>query len=320
MKRIKHKITKEDFIEMAIKLYGEDRFDFSDMAYKTSKDSVKIRCNNCGSLIDITPYELLKRKHNPCKICYRMECNAIKSKKFIERSIKKFGEDSFEYSNLEYSSVLKRVNLHCNKCGNDIMIYPLCHLKSKTGCTVCSGSIVTNEEFKKRSVSIYGSNAYTYFDDYVNMHSIIKLKCNNCGYIFSVEAQNHLSHNSGCPKCRKKKFALEENVKAILDKLKIKYKVYQTFEWLHTVSRGYQTLDFYLVDYNSAIECQGIGHFKPIDFAGRGSEWAKETFLKSIERDKRKKRLCEENGVRLFYVNYDDNAETRINEIISSLK
>ena len=42
--------------------------------------------------------------------------------------------------------------------------------------------------------------------------------------------------------------------------------------------KGYQSLDLYLPDFNIAIECQGIQHFKPIDFGGKGEKWAKKSF------------------------------------------
>ena len=36
------------------------------------------------------------------------------------------------------------------------------------------------------------------------------------------------------------------------------------FEWL-----GQQHLDFYLPEFNIAIECQGEQHYEPVDFAGK---------------------------------------------------
>ena len=55
-------------------------------------------------------------------------------------------------------------------------------------------------------------------------------------------------------------------------------------------------LDFYLTDYNIAIECQGEQHFKPIDFFGGEDEL---NIIK--ERDRIKRQLCEENNIKLLY-------------------
>ena len=56
-------------------------------------------------------------------------------------------------------------------------------------------------------------------------------------------------------------------------------------------------LDFYLPDYNIAIECQGRQHFIEIPhFDGKNG-------LKTrIIRDVTKNNLCNENSIKLFYI------------------
>ena len=63
-------------------------------------------------------------------------------------------------------------------------------------------------------------------------------------------------------------------------------------DWL-----GRLELDFYLSQYNIAIECQGKQHFEQIThFDDNG-----DSFEIRIERDKRKLKLCQDNGVKLLY-------------------
>lgn len=50
----------------------------------------------------------------------------------------------------------------------------------------------------------------------------------------------------------------------------------EQFDWL-----SLQKLDFYLNDYNVAIECQGIQHFKECEHFG-----GKNGFIKTQERDR----------------------------------
>ena len=71
-----------------------------------------------------------------------------------------------------------------------------------------------------------------------------------------------------------------------------------------------QHLDVYLPEYNIGVEYQGIQHYKPIDFFG-----GEDAFLKVQERDARKKRLCEENGCFLLYVNEGYS----LNEVIEQI-
>lgn len=76
----------------------------------------------------------------------------------------------------------------------------------------------------------------------------------------------------------------------------IKYERFKHFDWL-----GRQSLDFYLPDYNIGIECQGEQHFKPIKYFG-----GEDKFNKIVERDKRKLELCQNNNVKLLFINYNN--------------
>lgn len=102
----------------------------------------------------------------------------------------------------------------------------------------------------------------------------------------------------GCPFCSSHS-VLEEIVANLLSNKKITYfrqVTRKTFIWLENLR-----LDFYLPDYNIAIECQGEQHFVPVDFAGRGEEWAKKQLEENIKRDKHKEELCNENNIKLLY-------------------
>ena len=69
----------------------------------------------------------------------------------------------------------------------------------------------------------------------------------------------------------------------------------------HAPWLGSQSLDVYIPSLKLGFEYQGIQHFEPVDRFG-GAEG-----FKSIqERDQRKKKLCEENGVQVIYWNYDE--------------
>jgi very-short-patch-repair endonuclease len=81
-------------------------------------------------------------------------------------------------------------------------------------------------------------------------------------------------------------------------------------------------LDFYLPDYNIAIECQGIQHFKPVDFANKGLAWANNEFNKNLKRDKRKNKLCKENGIQILYFSNEEypGMITELNDLKNKLR
>jgi very-short-patch-repair endonuclease len=54
-------------------------------------------------------------------------------------------------------------------------------------------------------------------------------------------------------------------------------------------------LDFYLPEYNVAIECQGVQHYTNIKIRGVNR------YKKIHENDLLKNKLCKENGIKIFY-------------------
>lgn len=77
---------------------------------------------------------------------------------------------------------------------------------------------------------------------------------------------------------------------------------------------GRQHLDIYFPDLEVAVEYQGRQHDKPIGFFG-----GEEAFRRTLERDARKRRLCEQNGVTLLYVRPGyilDELVVQIHEVI----
>lgn len=66
-------------------------------------------------------------------------------------------------------------------------------------------------------------------------------------------------------------------------------------------------IDIFLPQKRLAVEYQGIQHFKPIEHWG-GAEALK----KLQERDHKKRQLCEANGIRLIYFNYDEDLNSEI--------
>lgn len=102
-----------------------------------------------------------------------------------------------------------------------------------------------------------------------------------------------------------------------ISETKLYYQLKQYFEkdvvlqhvkpkWL-----GRQHFDIYFPLLNIAVEYQGKQHFEPISKFG-----GKESFIKNIERDQRKKNLSEKNNCDLFYVEPGYN----LNELIDNIR
>ncbi len=87
---------------------------------------------------------------------------------------------------------------------------------------------------------------------------------------------------------------MEGEIRHFLEKNEVKFEQEKTFDWLFFKKKLF--LDFFLPDYGVAIECQGRQHFIPCDLFG-----GEDFFNLTIERDNKKKELCEKHGIRILY-------------------
>ena len=100
---------------------------------------------------------------------------------------------------------------------------------------------------------------------------------------------------------------MAENIYNLLLEQGYEVEKEKEFDWL--INKRNLKLDFFLPKYNIAIEVQGEQHFKPFDRFG-----GERGLSEQIERDDIKRRLCKDNGIKLFYITKRNN---NINEIIS---
>ena len=135
------------------------------------------------------------------------------------------------------------------------------------------------------------NNKYDYSKvAYKNTASKVCIICPEHGEFWQTP-NNHL-FGAGCPTCPQSN--LEGEMRNFLLKNNIAFLQEHTFDWLRLKKKLF--LDFYLPDYNCAIECQGGQHFSPVDLFG-----GEDFFLKTLERDRLKKSLCEEHGIKIVY-------------------
>ncbi len=176
---------------------------------------------------------------------------------------------------------------------------------------------LTIEQFIKKAIRKHG-NKYNYEKvKYSGVFNKVCIICLTHGEFWQTPSVHYLN-GCGCPKCRNSK--IENEVNKILDfNLIENKKSYRKFNWLRNPKTNYPLeLDFYLPEYNIAIECQGEQHFNCGDtWFGCNDKMKNQKALKEIqERDKIKKELCEKNNLPLYYIRYDDNVEEKLNEII----
>lgn len=104
----------------------------------------------------------------------------------------------------------------------------------------------------------------------------------------------------------------EQATMNILKSENIKFETQKKFVWLKT-DKSKMSLDFYLPDYNIAIECQGIQHYNAIGM------FTEEKAFKIKQRDKLKNELCTQHGIGVRYIKYDDDIKENLCNLIKEL-
>lgn len=296
------RLTTSEFIERAKKIHGE-KYDYSKVDYVNFETKVCIICPEHGEFWQ-TPHNHING--NNCPMC---KSNGIIGKnntlEFIRRA-KKIHGNKYDYSKSEYINSKTKIKILCPVHGEFEQVASY-HLTGR-GCPICARENVwkkrgriSTDEFIEKAKKIHGDK-YDYSETiYNNVRKKIKIICHK-KYKNGVEhgafLQTPASHlnGKGCPHCRNSR--LETYIHKFLVLNKITFEKEKTFEWLK--NKGHLYLDFYLPDYNIAIECQGIQHFIPLNT--KIKEYDGEIKFKYIiENDKLKEELCTKNGIKLLY-------------------
>ena len=257
-----NKARTEKFIEKAKNKHG-DKFDYSKVIYKTSKDKVIIICKNEGhGEFETTPDSHIQTQ-GACQNC-RYETIASKRKKtqelFISQAKEKHREETYDYSEVVYVNHTTKVKIGCKihglfeqKAGN--------HLRGD-GCIKCAGIYTpSTEEWIEKAESKHGKGKFDYSEvEYKNAYTEIIIGCKTCDKKFKQTPTSHMHSEIGCDWCRKK-------------------HVYTTDEFIEEARKIHgERFDYSKVEYKSALEpiiiiCRTHGEFlqTPSDHKNQGS-------------------------------------------------
>ena len=309
----KIKSSTEDFIEKSKKVHS-DKYDYSKVEYVNATTRVCIICPEHGEFWQKPSHHLLGCG---CQVC-KSKNTSIRCRNnndiFIQNAKKVHGA-KYDYSKVEYVNNKTKVCIICPKHG-EFWQTPNSHLNGE-GCKKCSYEERgirrrdDTESFINKAALIH-SNKYDYSKvNYILSDIPVKIICEKHGE-FLQTPEVHLGGH-GCPRC--KSSMMENEIREFLINNGIDFEEQKRFKWL-----GLQSLDFYLTEYNMAIECQGIQHFDAIDYFG-----GYDGYLYTQKRDKLKKELCENNNiVILYYSNFNYNFPYKVyidkNELLQEIK
>lgn len=285
------KLTTQEFIEKALQIHG-NKYNYDKVDYINSRTKVFIGCPKHG-YFEQTPSKHLEGRGCP-------KCKQGDTESFINKARQIHG-NTYDYSKVQYQGRHSKIIIGC-KIHGDFMQEVGNHLQG-SGCPICAQEIrstkrrLTLEQFIEKASKIH-NNKYDYSrTKYVNNATKVTITCPLHGE-FEQRADAHL-HGQGCPKCKSSKG--EKEIENFLLSKGINFL--QQWEIPIDISinkTGKAYLDFYLPDYNLAIEYNGKQHYTPVKYFGGELRYEKQ-----LERDNYIKKYCKSENIKLLEIRYD---------------
>ena len=282
----------EKFPESTVEIVGE---------YVGANKHIKCRCKVDEYEWEACPSDLLKGIG-----CYQcsLRNKTVKHEDFVKRMEEI--NPNIEFLT-EYKKNMEKIKCKCKIDGYEWNVTPNKLLLGR-GCPKCGGKIVDHDEFQKITYNKY----VKVLDKYEKIEKPLLCQClinpEHKWYAMS----NNLRQGTGCPICKKSKGELR--VKEVREENETKFTPQKYFE--DCKDKNPLPFDFYLDDYNIAIEYDGTQHYFPTAFFTRDEEAAKENFEYVKSHDKIKTKYCEDNGIKLIRIPYW--SFNKIEEIIKS--
>lgn len=227
-----------------------------------------------------------------CKLCSMEKANSKHKLSFkdVEKRVVERFNGQISLVQETFKDTMAPMTMKCETCGNFFERTPNCAMFAplKHACPHC-GALKTKElrtksleEFIKQAENVHGKGKYDYSETlYTRSTEKVKIKCNECGRSFEIEANSFLNGH-GCPYHNCNSSIMEKEIADYINSLGFK---------VETNDRkllGGMEIDIYLPTEKIAFEFNGIfwhdERNKPKDYH-QG---------KSIK--------CIENGVRLVHI------------------
>jgi DNA-directed RNA polymerase subunit RPC12/RpoP len=271
------------------------------------------------SLVNIQ--ETIKTGGSLFRFGYNNYFSTINIKNWLIKNNKTFELFSGEFT----ASKDKNLIFRCFECGHT---FPSKwnNIQIGKGCPYCSGRLPTETynlltEFPDISKEWNYSKNDKRPEDYCpKVARKVNWICSKCSYQWPATINSRTNMGTGCPRCQSNSSRGERKIQKILLSFGIDEKDI-CLQWSFNNCKYvyYLYYDFYLPNYNMLIEYQGIQHYEPVDFGGKGIEWAKEQLVQNKQKDKIKFDYCQNNNIPLLIIPYwdFDNIENILYECLN---
>lgn len=303
----KKRLSPDLYLKRARKKHG-DRYDLSQVQYVTSSVKIKPICPSHGPFM-VLPSNFLKGDGCPdCADERRVKAviASAHSRDIVKEFVDVHGSE-YNYSKVVYKGLSAPVTIVCRKHG-EFRQKPRIHLDDK-GCPKCGKELQQARRYLKQdeAIALFREEHGDLFDyskfvykDYKTKGTVI---CRRHGE-FQITPQKHVE-GQGCASCLES--IGERQIARWLQENKIEFVRQYAVKLRESHSMQQRVrYDFLLPERAILIEFDGEQHFRPVAFFGMKMELAKQTFEKTVKRDKAKTKWARDNGYTLIRLRYDE--------------
>ena len=260
---------------------------------------------DCGNILSLQKSKIVNRKESGCKKCKHEDFSKYISQKINSWTILGYIKEEHKFKCKCECGTIKKVNCYnlinnrskdCG-CGRNKKLSDRRSIDSLVGQTF--GKLTVIEELDKNKGG----------------KTLCKCLC-ECGNEIEVLSNSlRTNHTISCG-CVKSQTPYE--IKKYLNKLGYEVQMEKRIELEEYEDISCMCFDLFIDELNLAIEYDGKPHFIPIDWAGKGLDWAIKNLKLGEYRDNAKDKACYKRGIYLLRIPFTrkNNFEEIINEII----
>jgi very-short-patch-repair endonuclease len=277
-----------------------------DKNYKNTNTKIPVICPEHG---EFTATLASIKDNKLCPSCYIEQLRKPKKlKSDYLNLLKKIHNSKYQYKEDTFVNTSTKMIVICPEHG-EFEIIPSIH-KQGVGCKKCYDKRRGKSLLKSRDEVLIDfknihQDKYDYSKvNYINNKNKVEIVCPEHGPF--LQTPNDHKNGSGCPKCNSSKG--EKHIRNYL--LENSFSILEQYSFKELPNLRF---DFYLEDYNLAIEYDGIQHFEVIEHFG-----GEKALASCKERDLLKNQYCKDNNIYLLRIPYweYDNIEKLIQKEI----
>lgn len=282
--------TLEQFIFQANSKHG-NRYDYNSALYKKDNIPITILCNVHGKF-NQTPNSHLNG--SGCPMCYSTNRGQTSSTEEFVHKAKVVHGQKYDYSCSVYTKAQNKLKIACNVHG--IFTQKANSHLNGQGCPVCGGAQkLTQSEFIQQANARH-DHKYSYNNTiYLTDSDQVYITCNIHGD-FAQTPNNH-KRGTGCPWCKQSSKG-EQLIERWLISNQITFKKQYKFD--ECISKRKLPFDFFLPDYNTLIEFNGIQHYAYVPYIHKNIN----RFNSQVSRDEIKQQFAKHHHIPLLIISY----------------